>query len=73
MKITMHNPVAPFVAIGQKLDFKIGKEVAGKCEIVSVDTETNAIGIELDRAAAHAFHATSDFHGRVCSVSVDCK
>lgn len=73
MKITMHNPVAPFVAIGQKLDFKIGKEVAGKCEIVSVDTETNAIGIELDRAASHAFHATSDLHGRVCSVSVDCK
>lgn len=47
MKITMYNPVAPFVAIGQKLDFKIGKEVAGKCEIVSVDTETNAIGIGL--------------------------
>ncbi|EOO44369.1 hypothetical protein [Bacillus cereus] len=73
MKITMHNPVAPFVAIGQKLDFKIGQEVAGKCEIVSVDTDNNAISIELDRAAAHAFHATSDYHPRVCSVSVDCK
>lgn len=52
MKVVMKNMPTNLLAVGLKLNFQIEEKVVGKCEIVSINSETNEIEVKLDKASS---------------------
>lgn len=58
MIIKTRNIIAQFVKVGQVMDFKIERDVIGKCKIVSINKETNEIELEVN---SEAYYMYEDF------------
>ena len=48
MIIKTRNILAQFAKVGQSMDFKIERDVIGKCKIFSINKETNEIELEVE-------------------------
>lgn len=71
MRIKTINISAQFVKIGETIDFQIEKDIAGKCNVIDVNKETNEITLELDEKSSINIESFMKENGSCSTMSIE--